>query len=263
MQFGMRGIGSKIGYNMTKHLLFIFIAWLCVASAYAQKPDSSLISRYRPGLFWFYSGLRTKGRADVHKYERLILDVFYCDWNTPKVKPFQSDWTSIGWNIQSLFDIPVTKWNNVSLGVGLGYEHTRLQSNFVLDRMESTKSTELSDFLPVLQYEKSVFKTNKLFVPIELRFRTSGWKHFKFVVGGRIGYQFSNSTLFQYTNAETTVRQTTVGFYDFRPLSLSTHLRIGIRNWAITGSYNLNPYFKSAQSTKINGFQIGCSIALF
>lgn len=248
---------------MFKQILLIFVACCFVTDFYAQKPDSSLISRHRPGLFWFYSGLRPNKQADVHKYERLMVDVFYCDWNTQKVKPFQSHWSSIGWNVQSLFDIQLTSNHQVSLGLGLGYEHTRLQSNFVLERIESSKSTELSDFLPVLQFEKSVFKTNKLFVPIELRFRTSGWKHFKFVIGGRFGYQFSNSTMLQYTNGEAEIRQTTVGFYDFRRISLSTHVRIGIRNWAITGSYNLTPYFKSAESTKINGFQLGCSVSLF
>lgn len=236
---------------------------LCSTGIFAQKQDSALISRNRPGLFWFYSGIRAMNQSDLHKYDRLLLDVFYCDWNTKAVKAFQSRWNSIGFNIQTLFDIPLNQQNTVAAGIGLGFEHTRLQSNFVLNRNELSNSTTLSDFLAVLDYEKSVFKTNKLFIPIELRIRSAGWKHFKLVLGGRIGYQFSNSTLLQYHNAESEIRQTTVGFYDFQPVSLSTHVRIGIRNWAITGSYNLNPYFKKAESTKINGFHLGVSLSIF
>lgn len=259
----MLGDGNKIDWTMLKTISFIGAMFFCATEMYAQKQDSSLISRNRPGLFWFYSGLRSMNQLDIHKYDRLLVDLFYCDWNTKEVKAFQSRWNSIGFNVQTMFDIPLNKQNTVAAGIGLGYEHTRLQSNFVLNRNESNQSTTLSDFLSVLDYEKSVFKTNKLFVPIELRFRSAGWKHFKVIVGARIGYQFSNSTLLQYHNAESEIRQTTVGFYDFQYVSLSTHVRIGIRNWAITGSYNLNPYFSSTESTKINGFQLGVSYAFF
>lgn len=248
---------------MLKKFSFTLAILFFATEIFAQKQDSSLISRNRPGLFWFYSGIRTMNQSDLHKYDRVLVDLFYCDWNTKQVKPFQSRWNSIGFNVQTMFDIPLNQQNTVAAGIGLGFEHTRLQSNFVLNRIESNQSTTLSEYLSVLDYEKSVFKTNKLFVPIELRIRSAGWKHFKVVVGARIGYQFSNSTLLQYHNAESEIRQTTVGFYDFQHFSLSTHLRIGIRNWAITGSYNLNPYFSSSESTKINGFQLGVSYALF
>ena len=111
---------------------------------------------------------------------------------------------------------------------------------------------------------KSIFTANKIFIPIELRFRTAGWQHFKFQLGGRIGYQFlAQSHLFSKNTAGLKVETITSGFKDLDPLLMSVHARIGIRNWAITASYNLKPYFKNKQSTQINGLELGLSISLF
>lgn len=250
---------------MFKKVFFGLIVLTLAVNSLAQAPDSNLVSRSRPGIFWFYSGLRPSKLVDARKYDRFIVDVLYNDWTGKTQKPFQQHWSSIGWNIQAFFDIPLTPRNTVALGIGFGYGHTRIHlgSGQYLQRIDSSRTTELTDFMPFGSVEKSIFRSNKIFIPIELRFRTPGWKHVKFHVGGRIGYQFrtSNSVYTKINGNQNEFR--TVGFYDLNPLLLSVHARVGIRSWALTASYNLSPYFKNKASTPLNGLELGVSISFF
>lgn len=229
--------------------------------AAAQKPDPELVSRFRPGVMWFFDGLRSSDLVDARKYDRFIIDILHTGWNGGSQKAFQQHWGSIGFNTQLIFDIPLTPRNMVALGIGLGYGHTHIRYDQVLQRVDSTRTTALAD-IPA-GVDKSVFRSNQLFVPIELRFRTPGWKHAKLHIGGRIGYRFGSSTsLFSTVNGHRTENKVR-GFYDIDPLLLSAHARIGIRNWALTASYNLTPYFKKAQSAQLNGLEVGVSVSLY
>lgn len=242
---------------MFKILVTICFAVLLPWGTFAQKPDSMLVTRYRPGIMWFYSGLRPSGLVDARKYDRFVIDILHNGWNGDSQKAFQQHGSSIGWNIQLFFDIPLTARNTVALGIGLGYGHTRIRYDQMLQRDEVHRTTLLADYGPTV--DKSVFRSNKLFVPVELRFRTPGWRHVKLHVGGRIGYNFKTSSNI-YTDGDKTK---TTGFYDQNHLLLSTHARLGIRNWGLTASYNFTPYFKNAQSAQLNGFELGLSISLF
>jgi hypothetical protein len=202
--------------------------------------------------------------VDAKKYDRLIVDVLYNDWINKSDKLFKNHWSSIGFNVQTIFDIPLNSSNRVGFGIGIGYGRTRIQSNQWLNHIDSNQTTILNDIPSNLGINKSIFTANKIFIPIELRFRTAGWQHFKFQIGGRIGYQFlAKSHLFSKNNAGLEVETITSGFKDLDPLLMSVHARIGIRNWALTASYNLMPYFKNKQSTQINGLELGLSISLF
>ena len=69
--------------------------------------------------------------------------------------------------------------------------------------------------------------------------------------------------LFSRNDEGKLVENITDNFQDFNNLLVAAHARIGIRNWAITVSYNLLPYFKDKSSTQLNGLQLGLSISLF
>lgn len=245
---------------MARIFICLLITFILSPAVSAQHVDSNLVTRYRPGIMWFYGGLRPSKLVDAKKYDRFVIDLLYNDWSqTPKL--FRH--ASIGWNVQLFFDIPLTKRNAIALGIGLGYGHTRIHYDEFLDKNDNERITTLEKSDLIAGFQKSVFKSNKLFVPVELRFRTPGWKHFKFHLGGKVGYQFlTSSKLYTNLNGDKATSKTR-RFHDVNPLLLSVHAKIGIRNWALTASYNLTPYFKNKASTQLNGLELGLSISLF
>lgn len=246
---------------MFRNAAFILLLGLLPLQLAAQKPDSMLVSRFRPGFMWYFGGLRPSHLVDARKYDRLIIDILHTGWNGGSQQAFQQHWSSIGFNTQLIFDIPLTPRNTMALGIGLGYGHTRIRYDQALQRIDSNQTTALTDIPPGI--DKSVFRSNKLFIPVELRFRTPGWKHMKLHVGGRVGYQFRTSNSLYSTVNSHKVENRTVGFYDLNPFFLSAHARFGIRNWALTASYNVTPYFKKGQSTQLRGLEVGLSISLY
>jgi hypothetical protein len=259
----MLGIGKTNDQKM-RRIISVYFLFILGLNASAQKVDSTLISRHRPGFMWFYSGVHSAKWLNVAKYDRLIVDVVYNDWGSSSFSFFKSNWKSIGFNIQSFYDTPLNKENTVGIGWGVGYGHSRVESNYILNQSINPSATFLTINPSNSGIERSSFTTNQIFVPIELRLRTAGWKHFKFQVGGRIGYSFlPKKHLFSRNDEGKLVENIADDFKDFNHFLVGAHARIGIRNWALTASYNLMPYFKNKQSTQINGLELGLSISLF
>lgn len=249
---------------MIKSAAVFFLTIGLLTSLKAQEVDSNLITRNRPGFMWFYRNFQNPKSMNIAKYDRLLVDVLYNDCLREKESLLRSNWKSIGFNVQSFYDIPLNESNTMSCGIGLGYGRVKMQFDYVLNAIDSSNSTLLSPLSLNSNVNKSVFTLNQIFIPIELRFRTDGWEHFKFQIGGRIGLQFLPKTHLFSKNAEgLNVEKIESRIEDFDPFLMSVHARIGIRNWALTASYNLNPYFKNKQSTQLNGLQLGLSISLF
>ncbi len=232
---------------------------------FSQDSDSEekLISRFRPGVMWFYTGLKPATPEKVRKYDRLIVDLVYNDWLSKEIKPFKNKATSIGFNTHLMFDLPITKGNTISFGTGISYGLYRVHTNGYFVRSELFQKTEFFNDASLYGVEKSVFKLNTLSVPFELRFRGKNWKHAKFHVGARVSYQFHGSTTLSSTNEKIESQQKTIGFYDLNPINVSSHIRFGIRNWSLYASYGFLPLFKSSESVQLNPFQFGVSLSLF
>lgn len=244
-----------------KPLLLVFLVFSL--QSIAQRTDPELATRYRPGILWFYDGLKSSKLTDARKYDRLIIDLVHSDWMSDNTKPLQTHAASIGFNTQLFFDIPLTQKNIVSLGLGFGFGHSKIRSNQVVTNFNNTEETQLASKSLFPNLDKSIFKTNVLFVPLELRFRTPGWQHFKLHVGGRVGLQMGAKTKnFNIEDGQKSVQKRT-GFQDLNRWLLSVHTRVGIRNWAITASYNLTPYFNTSTANQINGLELGLSVSLF
>jgi Outer membrane protein beta-barrel domain len=248
---------------MTKVVLFIAI---CCASfltnaQYDGKGEYES-SRFRPGVMWFFSGARPAKKDKPNKYDRLIFDLTYNDWVGDK-SPFSNHWASIGLNTNFLFDIPLTKGNTVALGVGVAHQYMNIRHNNNLSINEFARTTtfKLKDSLDL--FKKNVLSGNSFSIPIELRFRKESWKHFKFHIGGKIGYQV-NLLSKQVTNEDGHRElHKRYGFPDENKLIYSAHIRLGLRNWALFASYNFNTIFSNSNSTQLNHIQMGLSISLF
>ena len=220
------------------------------------------VSRFRPGLMWFYTGVRPAKPEKVRKYDRLIFDLTYNDWIGDK-NPFENHWASIGLNTNLMFDIPLSKGNTVSLGIGVAHQYTNIRHNnkFIVDDVNNTSIFFPKDSLDV--FSKSSLSGNSFSIPIEIRFRNESWRHFKVHIGGKIGYQ---ANLFSKEvgkiNGDRYVNKR-FGFPDKNDWVYSAHVRIGLRNWALYASYNFNTIFSNKNSSQLNLLQMGLSISLF
>ena len=245
---------------------YIAIIWIfCIGfTANAQfDGKGENVSRFRPGLLWFYSGFRPAEPDMPVKYDRLIMDITYNDWIGDR-QPFKNHWASIGLNSNLMFDIPLTKGTSiVSLGVGISHQYTNIRHNSHLwvDDVGKTTTFAIKDSSDV--FKKGLLAGNSFSIPIELRFRSKGWKHFKFHIGGKIGYQAN--LLSKYVSNVNGHREVakSYSFPDECKLIYSAHMRIGFRTWALFASYNFNPIFTNVKSTQLNLLQMGLSISLF
>jgi hypothetical protein len=85
--------------KMMNKLIYFFLFLLVSLTVKAQftSEGADLISRFRPGVMWFNTGLRPAEIEKVRKYDRLVFDITYSDW-AGESKPFQNKWASLGLN---------------------------------------------------------------------------------------------------------------------------------------------------------------------
>ncbi len=248
---------------MKSKLLLLITALWCFQTSAQYNSEGELASRFRPGSMWYLTGYGPAKPEMLHKYDRLIFDVTYNDWTGDR-DPFGVHWSSLGFNTNLMFDIPMTKNNVASFGIGICYGLQYLKHNEVLQLDSTLSYTQFSNTFGINTNDvRTSFVGNNFSVPIEFRFRTKGWKHFKVHIGGKIGYQAS---LINKAKVDDGTHKYTLKYKslpDVNRLTYSAHVRIGLRNWALYGSYNFNTLFKSDQSVQLNVFQFGLSISLF
>ncbi|PWH85574.1 porin family protein [Brumimicrobium oceani] len=242
-------------------LLVLFIYSSSLFSQY-EAEEEGLYSRSRPGVMWFYSGLKPFEEGKLRKYDRLIFDLVYNDWYGDK-DYFDSPPSSIGFNAALMFDVILTKANTMSFGWGIAYSHFSNRSQVKFSRDLVNNTTLISDYLPGFEPKSTKFGANYIEIPLELRFRTKGYKHFKFMIGGKIGYQlnaFSKET-FRIDGKRYSTKE--YNFADSNPLRYGATVRIGIRNWAIYGAYYFSPLFTDSGSADLTPISMGISVSLF
>jgi hypothetical protein len=244
---------------MKTAISILFLTYsLSAFSQYDSKGEDE-ISRFRPGAFWFFNGLRPGKKEKVRKYDRLIFDVFYSDW-TGDLKPFKVKPISIGFAANLMFDIPLTIGNTVAFGWGVNYtlSHIQHDNTFFTDMKNGWTKYTIS---PINL--KSSFNYNQFSIPLELRFRNESWKHFKVHVGGKIGYivNANEKSVLKDSEGKTIIKD--YHFPDLNQMQYSAHIRLGLRNFALFGEYNFAPLFSSPQSTRLSVLRLGLSISLF
>lgn len=244
-------------------LLAIFILSNTFFSTGQYLEDrEDLSSKRRPGVMWFYSGFRPYETTKLRKYDRLIVDVVYNDWNGDK-ELFESPWYSIGINTSLMFDIPFTKSNTIGFGWGVGFSHYNNHTKTNFDRNFEENTTTLSDLDNTLDIKRSKYAANYLEIPIEFRFRTKGIKHFKFLIGAKVGYQLNAYTKTVEEIEGREYKFKSFNFPDNNRLRYGATVRIGFRNISLYGAYFFSSLFNDSQSVNLNPVNIGLSFSLF
>ena len=245
-----------IEIQLKRGLILLFL--LVFVSVNAQNNGSQLISRHRPGLFWYFDGLRPTKSTDNHKYDRLILDLTYNDWSGD-LKPFQNQWNSIGVNVNFIKDIKFKKTKVFSLGLGLGYAFSSISSE-----QKFAVQNNIIEFSTIQKssiYDYSCFNNHRFFMPLELRFSTKNWNRWKFAVGGSFGINAamkqrmigSDGSKMESTNLSSAASL----------LNYGLHTRLGYRNFSLFGSYQINSLFDGRGNPDLHLIQLGLSISLF
>ena len=234
----------------------VLLTLLVFSSIRAQ--DSLLISRHRPGLFWFFDGLRPTKSTDNHKYDRLIIDLTYNDWSGD-LKPFQNHWNSIGVNVNFMKDIKFKKTKVFSLGLGLGYGFSSISSEQKFAVQNNI--IEFSTIQKSSVYDYSCFNSHRFFIPLELRFSTKNWNRWKFAVGGSFGINAGMNQ--RMIGLDGSKMESTNLSSAASLLNYGLHTRLGYRNFSLFGSYQINSLFDGRGNPDLQLFQLGLSISLF
>ncbi len=249
--------------TMLKNYVFIFLVLLAY-SGFGQYDGKGKyeMSRFRPGIMWYYEGITPARPGMTRKYDRLIFDLTYNDWTGKKEEPFRTGGFNIGFNTNLMFDIPLVEGNPVSLGIGVAYSFFKYRHDGMFGK-DSLGYVSFSEQNTTPGFYKSAIAGNNFGIPIELRFRNPSWRHIKLHVGARIGYQ---ANLYDKTYVkQTTGRAIVKKFFgsERSEFTYSAHVRLGIRNYALFASYNLNPLFHKKQNVDLHILQFGLSISLY
>lgn len=220
--------------------------------------DEKIASRYKPGIMWFNTGWRPAPIDRTRKYDRLMADIVYAMPQLDGLK--QTTKGSFGWNIHTMWDIPLTSGNTVSLGIGLSYRNARLGLSNIVMEDSTAKTTTLLDS-SYTGINKQVLGSHVIALPVEIRFRAAKWKHFKLHLGGYLGYQPRMYNKLWYSENETVyVRKKLM---DNNPLAFGVYVRMGFRNVALFADYRLSGSFKSDKSMELNFLTFGLSFSVF
>lgn len=247
---------------LSRSIIILFCSVGFLSNAQFDGKGDSKASRFRPGIMWFYSGISPAEEEKPAKYDRLIFDITYNDWVGER-DVFSNHWASIGLNTNVMFDIPMIKGDKFSFGIGISHQYTNVRHDNKLVINDSLGTTVFMPKDDSDNFFKSVLSGNSFSVPIEFRFRNESWKQFKFHLGGKIGYQTNllSKQVAHIDGYKTTTKRS--GFPDDNQFIYSIHMRIGMRNWALFGSYNLNTLFSNSKSSQLNLVQMGLSLSLF
>ncbi|MBI1836178.1 MAG: hypothetical protein HYR91_02820 [Flavobacteriia bacterium] len=243
-----------------KYFLFFFLS-CSLNVVYGHSESDSLISRFKPGFMWFYTGIRPATPEKVRKYDRFVIDFTHSSLNGDVNSAVKG--LSFGMNTNLLFDFPLTKGNTISFGTGICYSffHVRHDNLFLTNSTTNTTIYQLKDTLD--SFSRSVLGGNNIGIPLELRFRSKGWKHVKFHIGGKIGYQANLFNKYIIHQEKDYKKIKSFYFLDINHLTYSIHARFGIRNWSLFVSYYFSPTFANSKSVKINLLQFGVSLSVF
>lgn len=242
--------------KLVKNLFFILLV-LPLISFGQKKFDTEIESNSRPGLF-YYLTWKTSNKPKSRKYDRLIFDIYYSGaYSADNISNNSS--LNLGFSSNFMNEFALNKNNTISIGTGLGLSTTKINLNYNLvlgnDNFISCFPSESYD------YQKNSLNGLNFNIPLELRFKTKGWSHYKIHFGGRLGYQVRLKENYFYDDTDRNYKTSLKKAAEH--LTYSIHTRIGIRNYSIYASYNLNPLFKHVESPKLNWFQLGLSISLF
>lgn len=238
--------------------IFLFLFFLPLSALGQKEYDTKIEPHSRPGLFWYLTW-KPSNKPKPRKYDRLVFDIHYNDFKSSEAFSVSST-RSIGFTANCYNELALNKKNTISIGYGgaISVNKTILNQNLI-----QTQSDIINCFPQSANeaYIRNSLMGTNLNVPVELRFRTAGWKHTKLAIGGRFGYQVTLKEKYAFADASRNHKMSLKNAADDFTYSLYT--RMGIRNYSLYASYQINSIFQHPESPQIKWLQLGISLSLF
>lgn len=254
-------VSLSIKMNKTIQIALIFLS-ICLFGNAQEEDKVENKSRFRPGIMWYNTGWKPAKAGKVPKYDRLMFDITYNDWIGER-ETFKIKGPSMGMNVNWLFEFPLVKNNLLSIAFGPSYGFYNLRHDMPVVYNDLTQTTQFGNLEDQGYFGKRRLVGHQIAIPIEFRIRTKGFKHFKVHLGGKIGYQLALTEKAKFEQEGELIKAKTNASQDVNRLVYSAHVRIGIRNFALYGSYNFNPFYGNATSTQLHLLQLGLTVSLF
>lgn len=148
-------------------------------------------------------------------------------------------------------DIPINEARNFGFGIGLGYAVNNYFTN--LQASESPEGINYASIPDDVSFKRNKIETHLLEMPLEIRWRTSTSKNYKFwrIYGGvKLGYIFANASKF-VSDAD----KVKFSNDDLRKFQTDIYFSFGYNTWNFYASYGLNKIFESGVQT-VSGEQL-------
>ncbi|RAJ85330.1 outer membrane protein with beta-barrel domain [Chitinophaga dinghuensis] len=198
----------------------------------------------------------------THSRDFLMIQVAYDGWagSPDSVKTGFNR----GFNIAFMYDMPLKKSNfSIAPGIGISTSGVMLKDHSmdVAGRVNATDVT----FPYTTTNKRYKVATTYIEIPVELRYRSvpdNANKGFKAALGVKIGALVDAHTKAKFTGpngGKTTDKERNKEF--FNPWRFAATARVGYGNFALFGSYSLNPLLKNSDKYDIRSYQIGIALS--
>lgn len=252
-------LGKKVG----KKLVFFVFVFLQMGYSYSQKTEEkdNIPSKYKPGIFWHFTGLHAPKDTFIHKYDRIHASVLY-DVFIGNVDGVKSKWYSIGFNIGALWDQPFGK-SPVGIAIGIGFSQFQVYNNaeytFPLDSVSGEKFTSINPYSGTEVRKMNKISLSYFEIPFEFRIRTQGRVKFKFYPGFKLGICVNSFAKWKHENKD---KFKEFNFPDRNVLRYGPTLRIGVDWFQFFAGYYFSRTFQNSNSPKLQQFEAGITISI-
>ncbi len=159
---------------------------------------------------------------------------------------------------------------SVHPGAGLGLERYKFKNNYTL-AFGNTPSTEGQVVMvpQTLDVRKSMLISNYFDALVDFRFSTNPNdpnRSFKVSLGIKGGYLFDSGTKVKYREDNETKTLKDKQNWNLSPFRYAATFRMGVGNFSLFATYNLNPVFQTGKGPgqiDFNNFTVGISLAAF
>jgi hypothetical protein len=252
----------ELGKTITK-IIVLLLVFTQVNFGFSQKKeeDVKMPSKYKPGIFWHFTGLHAPKDTFIHKYDRIHASVIYCDYIGDR-NGVKSKWYSIGFNVGALWDQPFGK-SPVGIAIGLSFTHFQWHNNgeftFPTDSATGDQYTALNPYSGSEVRKRHKFASNYLEVPFEFRIRTKGNVKFKFYPGFKFGVRLNSFAKWVHDDGS---KYKEFNFPDINRIRYGPTLRIGVDWFQLWAAYYFNKTFKNPNSPNLQQFEAGITISI-
>ncbi|WP_143309569.1 porin family protein [Chitinophaga vietnamensis] len=200
--------------------------------------------------------------AATHSKDFLMIQLSYDGWagSPDSVKTGFNR----GFNVAFMYDMPFKK-SKMSLAAGLGISTSGISlKDHAMDVTGASNSKSVS-FPATTNVKRYKVATTYIEIPVELRYRSvpdNANKGFKAAIGLKVGALVDAHTKARVTGAngaKTTEKEKNREF--FNPWRFAATARVGYGNFALFGSYSINPLLKDNSVYDIRPYQIGIALS--